>query len=699
MSFEIIHKPTFTNQFLAVPPGEWRQITQKIEGLREAPEPDGKTKKKLVGYKGNVYRLRSGDYRILYAYGSGMVTLLGVDNRKDVYRGDQLVAEETKIAAGDIPSVEDILEPERKAEYQKNSSAQKKSEDYLPVKLDPELLTRLRVPDAFIPTLQACETFDDLLNVDIPDPLRERVWDAITSPNLDQVLEQPNFVTGDVDDLLRFAEGELLGFLLKLDPEQEKYVDWAVSAGGPTLVKGGPGTGKSTIGLYRARSLLSSLRNSGVERPRILFTTYTNALVKFSEQLLQRLLGPDHAHVAVTTADSLVHKIVAATDGKPYLADGPALRSAIEESLKTAVFDGNALQRRAQAQTIERLSSDYLTEEILGVIEAREIGSLDQYLSTPRAGRRVPLNNTQRTAVWRVYESLSRALARRNLRTWQGVRQRAAQIARSGGWSDRYDGVIVDEAQDLDPTVLRLLVTLCRTPDRLFVTADANQSIYGSGFRWMDVHEDLRFKGRTGVLRSNHRSTREIGEAAWSYLQAGVLDDPEEEQTYTQAGPLPAVRAVSQPYDETQLLARFLPGAARESRLGIGACAVLVPTEDAGRAVAAHLGEAGLQAVYMPGRELDLERKEIKVLTLKSAKGLEFPVVALAGFLDSPRYGVPRNATSDEVEESILRERRTMYVAMTRAMRALLVVIPAERSHPLFEGFEERCWNTGRGDQ
>ena len=35
-----------------------------------------------------------------------------------------------------------------------------------------------------------------------------------------------------------------------------------------------------------------------------------------------------------------------------------------------------------------------------------------------------------------------------------------------------------------------MLVGLCRAPDRLFVTADANQSIYGSGFRWTDVHAE-----------------------------------------------------------------------------------------------------------------------------------------------------------------------------------------------------------------
>ncbi len=694
MSFEIIHKPTFTNQLLAVPKERVVQILEKVERLREDPSPHGTLKKKLHGYSGNVYRLRSGDYRVLYTYGDGWVTLLGVDERKDVYKGDRLLAEEPGVPVSRIPDVESLLQPEPSHDSHESDTPTRENED-LPFDMDEGLLRRLRIPREHFAALLECKTLDDLLDADVPDPVRERVFDAISSPDYERVLEQPDFLTGDVSDLLRFREGELLGFLLKLDPEQEKYVSWALNASGPTLVKGGPGTGKSTVALYRARSLVRSLRESGIENPRVLFTTYTNALVAFSEQLLWRLLGPDRDRVAVRTADSLVVRIVTSVDGQPDIADSRSLQNVLNEALDTAVFDGKGLQKRAQRRTVDQLSSEYLLEEIGSVIEAREIGSLDEYLTVPRAGRRVSLNATQRTAVWRVYESFLRTLDRHNLSTWQQVRRRAVEIVRSGEWSERFDGVLVDEAQDLDPTVLRLLVALCRSPNQLFVTADANQSIYGSSFRWADVHEDLKFRGRTGILRSNHRSTQEIGEAAHSYLRSAALDDPEEEQTYVLTGPKPAIRAVKAPYDESTLLARFLTGAAKEFRLGVGACAVLVPTEGAGRSVAAGLRELGMDAVYMPGRDLNLGSRDVKVITLKSAKGLEFPVVALAGFVRGALPGVPKGVSGEELEEALLRERRTLYVAMTRAMRALLVVSPAEKLPMLLSGFNPEYWNTG----
>ena len=46
---------------------------------------------------------------------------------------------------------------------------------------------------------------------------------------------------------MRYKEGELLGFLLRLSPQQERFVSWAIKATGPTQVKGGPGTGNTNL--------------------------------------------------------------------------------------------------------------------------------------------------------------------------------------------------------------------------------------------------------------------------------------------------------------------------------------------------------------------------------------------------------------------------------------------------------------------
>jgi superfamily I DNA/RNA helicase len=63
------------------------------------------------------------------------------------------------------------------------------------------------------------------------------------------------------------------------------------------------------------------------------------------------------------------------------------------------------------------------------------------------------------------------------------------------------------------------------------------------------------------------------------------------------------------------------------------------------------------------------------------AKGLEFPVVALAGFRDGPQLSIPTGAAEDERAE-LFRGAHAYpcSVGITRAMRHLLVAVPAGKA-------------------
>jgi hypothetical protein len=62
---------------------------------------------------------------------------------------------------------------------------------------------------------------------------------------------------------------------------------------------------------------------------------------------------------------------------------------------------------------------------------------------------------------------------------------------------------------------------------------------------------------------------------------------------------------------------------------------------------------SGVDAVFMPGQALDLINPAVKVVTLKPAKGPEFPVVALAGFHGNAALGVPTGGDIDKTKESV----------------------------------------------
>ncbi|NJM00331.1 MAG: hypothetical protein HC924_16745 [Synechococcaceae cyanobacterium SM2_3_2] len=75
----------------------------------------------------------------------------------------------------------------------------------------------------------------------------------------------------------------------------------------------------------------------------------------------------------------------------------------------------------------------------------------------------------------------------------------------------------------------------------------------------------------------------------------------------------------------------------------------------------------------MSSKELDLKKTGIKILTLKAAKGLEFPIVAIAGFSHSTFPHIPKGTSGTATQEILTCERRTLFVGMTRAMRALQI--------------------------
>ena len=72
--------------------------------------------------------------------------------------------------------------------------------------------------------------------------------------------------------------------------------------------------------------------------------------------------------------------------------------------------------------------------------------------------------------------------------------------------------------------------------------------------------------------------------------------------------------------------------------------------------------------------KLDLKQDIVKVITLHSAKGLEFPMVVVGGIEDGS-YPVRDDFEEEEVYlERMRHQRKLLYVGMTRAMRGLMVI-------------------------
>lgn len=85
MSYEIHIPENLEKRLHRIPKKDKERIMQKIDALENNPRPPDC--KKLQG-RPQLYRIRSGDYRIIYSIKDDMLIVLIIDvgNRKEIYR-------------------------------------------------------------------------------------------------------------------------------------------------------------------------------------------------------------------------------------------------------------------------------------------------------------------------------------------------------------------------------------------------------------------------------------------------------------------------------------------------------------------------------------------------------------------------------------------------------------------------------------
>ena len=85
MAYQILFTPRAFRDLEALPDRDRERIARRIDGLAREPRPSGV--RKLAG-SDDVYRLRVGDYRVLYTIEDRVVTvsIVRVGHRRDIYR-------------------------------------------------------------------------------------------------------------------------------------------------------------------------------------------------------------------------------------------------------------------------------------------------------------------------------------------------------------------------------------------------------------------------------------------------------------------------------------------------------------------------------------------------------------------------------------------------------------------------------------
>lgn len=240
--------------------------------------------------------------------------------------------------------------------------------------------------------------------------------------------------------------------------------------------------------------------------------------------------------------------------------------------------------------------------------------------------------------------------------------------------SAQYDAVLIDEGHDFKPEWFKLVVQMIH-PDTnsLLVLYDDAQSIYNGPkkLRFSFSSVGVQAKGRTTILKLNYRNTAEILAVARAFADDLLSpNDTEEDQAPTvlpmsagRRGPKPLLIKLPSLKEEVAHFAGRLKDANRTG-MPWSDMAVLYRHYAIGKEVAEMLARMGVPFQWPQDRKqkFDPLHDSVKLITLHSSKGLEFPLVCL------PAIG---GAVGEyHVLED---EARLLYVGMTRATEELVM--------------------------
>jgi DNA helicase IV len=520
---------------------------------------------------------------------------------------------------------------------------------------------------------------------------RRRIVD-ISDESLDgSVVEGASVSDFLLEELERRREGRMRDIVATIQSDQYRLI--TAEPDGALVVQGGPGTGKTAVGLHRASWLLfthrEQLRRVLVVGPNPTFMDYvSHVLPALGEEsveqravselldgvVVEREDAPDVARLKADTrlADVVARAVELAVQPAPeelvLFADGHfvSVRERVVRELLDEVLDSGAplavARERFRMAVLRRFYERYgelledlafrSFEEIESALQKK--GFLTKYLERvlplPKADKLVARLLTSPAALAEAAEGIFDAAEQKLLLRDRPKRVSDLQwsvhdlplldVARTliDGPPRAFGHVIVDEAQDLTP--MQLLTVSRRAVDgSLTILGDVAQATGPVVYRrWEELQPFLPEEIELTIeeLRHAYRVPGEIMDFALPLLDE-IAPDVERPLAYRQGGEPPKLVRV----EESRLLASALLEAAERD----GLLAVIAPRS----------------LVSEDFHVETFDEMAIPVLTAREAKGLEFDHVVV----------VEPTLMVEEGGDAGLRE---LYVALTRPTKTLTVV-------------------------
>lgn len=425
------------------------------------------------------------------------------------------------------------------------------------------------------------------------------------------------------------------------------------------LVNGVAGSGKTLIALSRAL-LLAEMH----PRERVLILIHNTPIVADIRERLHRAHGHLPTNLEITTYSAWIHRQWRRIYRMPLvLPSDPAQVPNLVRGLRPRWPE----LKLADAQLVEEC--DFLNEML--------VTSEAEYMDTSRAGRGFSLRAKERRELWQLFEALTQALHDEGLRLWSAV---ALDVCRAPahGALERYEHILVDEAQFFAPSWFHTVKLALKPQGRLFLCADPNQGFMKSRLSWRNAGLDVA--GRTKKLLRSYRTTQAILHTASTLLARAVQADPEDylEPDFTgmEEGAAPILLRVDTPQDAVDRAVNEIVALVEQHGVPLSSFLVIYGSDTPRQLLYRRLcGALGAKRVWW----LNKDKKQppdgygpdyLRLANLETATGLEGGAVFLLGM----------ESLLVAVEDSGAREAdaRKLYMAMTRASHRLVMLSTAE---------------------
>ena len=249
--------------------------------------------------------------------------------------------------------------------------------------------------------------------------------------------------------------------------------------------------------------------------------------------------------------------------------------------------------------------------------------------------------------------------------------------------SGQYAAILIDEGHDFDNAWLSVTAKMVDSANEsLLVLYDDTQAIYKTSRRRTSFSSlGIKAVGRTNILKINYRNTAEVLLLAMRVTGGVMQADEATEDTVPvvlpksggRRGPLPVLIEAASAREEANRIGQEI-ATAIASGTSINDIAVFCRSRTEMQPIERALKHRGIAFETMPKHfeGFNWAQDSVKIVTLHSCKGLEFPLAFVAGLQALPNRNEPEE---DEL--------RLLYVGMTRATERL--VLSASGTSPIVD--------------